>query len=70
MPYLVSDWNLSFLSVYDGGTRITGTLNHFSIETYDDYVSGIPIGVFESYDTPLDTLKRKTVYAETDVLVE
>ncbi len=66
-PYLLSGWNDASISVYDGGTRITGTLQQFSIETYDDYSSGVPTGTYESGDTPVETGKRQTVYAETVV---
>jgi hypothetical protein len=67
VPHLLPGWNHLFLSVYDGGTRITDTMNHFAIETYDDYFSGIPSGTYESFDTPLHTVKRKTVYADTEI---
>ena len=63
VPDLPPGWSNVFLGVYDGGTRITGTVKHFSVELYDDYFSGVPVGTFESDDVPLDTLKRETVYA-------
>ncbi len=69
-PDLLPGWNEVFLSVYDGGTRVTGTVNYFAVEIYDDYFSAVPTGIFESYDVPLDTLKRKTVYAGSEVFLE
>ncbi len=70
-PYLEPGcWYNGFLSVYDGLTKTTGTINHFSVETYDDYFSGIPTDTYESCDTPLDTVKRKTVYTEAEVYID
>jgi hypothetical protein len=51
------------LSVFDGGSKFTGTVEHFSFEIYDDYLSGIPTGVYISSDTPLATSNGLTVVA-------
>jgi C1A family cysteine protease len=52
------------LSVYDKVSKFTGTIGHFSMETYDDYLSGIPTGVYISSDTPLETLNGAAVFAD------
>jgi len=53
-----------FLKVYDGGTDSTGIIDFFSIEQYDDYVSGIPTETYVSLDPPVNTVNYSTVYAE------
>jgi hypothetical protein len=51
------------LGVLDGGSKFTGTVTHFSVEAYDDYLSGFPAGVVVSNDTPLATVNGGTVTA-------
>jgi len=51
------------LSVFDGGSKFTGTVEHFSFEIYDDYLSGIPAGIYISSETPLATESGVTVIA-------
>jgi hypothetical protein len=51
------------LGVLDEGSKFTGTIWNFSLETYDDYLSGVPTGVIVSDDTPLVTANGETVTA-------
>lgn len=52
------------LGVLDEGSKFTGTVWHFSVESYGDYLSGAPAGVVVSDDTPLVTANGATVTAE------
>lgn len=52
-----------FLEVYDEGSSTTGIIEHFSIESYDDYSSGIPCWADTSNDPPIATLQYSYVYA-------
>ncbi|MCK5327189.1 MAG: C1 family peptidase, partial [Candidatus Latescibacteria bacterium] len=54
-----------FLQIYDGGSNTTGTIDHFSVEYYDDYCSGVPIATATSTDPPASTIRRDSVFAET-----
>lgn len=67
VPYLQPGPNNGFLSVYDAASGTTGTVLYFSVETYDDYLSGIPTAEYISDDTPLDTVRKETVYAEVPI---
>jgi hypothetical protein len=51
------------LGVYDGLSKFTGTVAHFSVEMYDDYLSGAPSATAVSSDTPLATVNGAAVYA-------
>ena len=51
------------LSVFDTYSKFAGTVEHFSLEIYDDYLSAIPTGVYISSDTPLTTANGVTVFA-------
>ncbi len=51
------------LSVFDGGSKFTGMVEHFSFEIYDDYLSGIPTGIYISSDTPQATENNVAVIA-------
>ena len=62
MPYLGST-NQFFMSVSDGGTSTTGTIESFSIEKYDDYARGVPTNVYTSTEIPINTQQNNTVYA-------
>ena len=63
-PYMSGPPDHFFLGIYDGGTVTTGTIDFFSIETYDDYGSGVPTKSHESSDPPVDMINSSTVYAE------
>ncbi|MDZ7795817.1 MAG: C1 family peptidase [Candidatus Marinimicrobia bacterium] len=52
LPYMNGTEDNFYFSVFDS-TAITGQLNTFSIELYDDYLSGILTGEYHSTDTPL-----------------
>lgn len=52
-----------FLEVYDGDSDTTGIIEHFSIESYDDYNSGLPCWADTSDDPPIATIQGSTVYA-------
>jgi len=53
-----------FLKVYDGISSTTGVIEHFLIEQYDDYSSGVPCWADTSDDPPIATVQDGTVYAE------
>ena len=59
-PYMNSS-NRFFMQVYDGGTSTTGTMTSFKVETYDDYVSGIPISIYFS-GSPINTQHLNNVF--------
>jgi hypothetical protein len=55
------------LSVLDEFTRFTGTIQYFALEMYDNYLSGVPTGVFVWDDWPLATINGATVSAEVSI---
>ena len=61
LPSLQIGSNDGFFSVFDWNAKPTGTITHFSIETYDNYLSGSPTEIYLSIDTPLDTVNSETV---------
>lgn len=50
------------LKVFDGEFLTTGVVEHFSVEIYDNYISGIPKITVNSADAPLATENLKSVY--------
>jgi len=52
-----------FIKVQDGGSSTTGSIQHFSIELFDDYSTG-PTHRFTSNDPVVATINGGTVYAE------
>ena len=64
IPQLSTFSNTFFLSVYDGGTTLTGSIDFFSLEKYDDYLSGLPISIAYADDVPMNTEIENTVYSE------
>ncbi|MGA1793786.1 MAG: C1 family peptidase [Thermoplasmatota archaeon] len=72
MAYDITEFNSSvstfigynyFIKVQDGGSSTTGSIQHFSIELFDDYDSG-PTHRFSSNDPVVATVNGGTVYAE------
>jgi hypothetical protein len=63
IPYQSGSTDRFFMKVNDGGTSVTGTIQYFSVEMYDDYASGIPQSVYVSSETPISTQQDIAVYA-------
>ncbi len=62
LPYGSGAGDNLYLSVCDSGST-TGWINAFSVEFYDDYLSGSPVQTWHSSDIPLQTAALTPVYA-------
>ncbi|KPJ48863.1 hypothetical protein AMJ40_06745 [candidate division TA06 bacterium DG_26] len=65
MPHMSGLADNFFLSIEDGGSATTGTIDFFSIERYDDYASGVPVETRVSPSPPLNTRNGSSVCAYT-----
>lgn len=69
VPYLTESGDTLFLSVYDrdpleGYSALTGRIDHFAVEIYDDYLSGDPIcSLVSGDDFPISTINRHSVFS-------
>ncbi|MDZ7821941.1 MAG: hypothetical protein U5N26_09075 [Candidatus Marinimicrobia bacterium] len=62
LPYGSGAEDNLYLSVCDSGST-TGWINAFSVEFYEDYLSGSPSQTWHSTDVPLQTATLTPVYA-------
>ena len=70
IPYMTGSNNHFFMSIIDGGTSTTGTIESFSIEKYDDYANGVPTNVYTSKETPINTQQDKFVYTNIFIYLQ
>ena len=72
IPYMSGNSNQFFIQDYDGGTSTTGTIQSFSVEMYDDYVSGTPTHIYISTEAPINTKQNSTICTDvfTDIIPE
>ncbi|MEN8226152.1 MAG: C1 family peptidase, partial [Bacteroidota bacterium] len=61
-PYFTGVSDILFEDVYDFGST-GGQLNSFSVEIYDDYISGIPLETLSAPGLPISTQQGADVYA-------
>ncbi|HEX9655196.1 MAG TPA: FG-GAP-like repeat-containing protein, partial [bacterium] len=67
LPHLAEYSGHFFLRLSDRQAANTGTLNHFSIELFDDYSTGNPTQVFASSDPPLNIIDLGNVHAHITI---